>query len=80
MIDTSLMQLRFVMAVAALAATIGLSILLLFYGKELSQTQTAILSMLLGGLLAELKTATSWIFDGVADKVETVQPQPDKQT
>jgi hypothetical protein len=63
-----LMKLRFVLAVAALFAIVAFSAGVLFYGRDLTQIQVALLTLLASALIAEAKASSSWAFDGVPDK------------
>lgn len=63
-----LMKLRFVLACTALLAIVAFAAGVLFYGKDLTQIQVALLTLLASALIAEAKSSSSWAFDGVPDK------------
>lgn len=63
-----LMKLRFTLAVLALVAIIAFAAGVLFYGKDLTQIQVALLTLLASALIAEAKSSSGWAFDGVPDK------------
>jgi uncharacterized membrane protein len=56
--------LRATLAIYGLFIVAGLGVLVLFFGKDLSQTQVVLLTMIATALVAELKSASSYIFDG----------------
>jgi hypothetical protein len=59
--------LRFILAVGALIAVVSLGVLVLFFGKDLSQTQVVLLTMLATALVSETKSASAYVFDGTPD-------------
>ena len=61
-------KLRFVLAVTALAALVALAILVLFFGHDLSNVQVGVLTLLAGAVVAEAKSSSAFIFDGVPEK------------
>lgn len=67
--------LRFVLAVGALFCVAALGVLVLFFGKDLSQTQIVLLTLLATALVAEVKTSSAYIFDGVAGPDVSKEPQ-----
>jgi len=56
--------LRFVLAVGSLTCIAILGVLVLFFGKDLSQTQVVLLTLLSTAIVAEAKSASAYIFDG----------------
>jgi hypothetical protein len=71
----NLLQLRFVLAVTALLAICLFAAGVLIWGKDLTQTQVVLLTLLAGALIAEAKTSSAWTFDGVAPKEDSPPPQ-----
>lgn len=67
-------KLRFFLAIGGLSAVFVLCCLTLFFGKDLSQTQVVLLTMLATALVAELKSASAYIFDGVPKDQPTDKP------
>lgn len=71
-----LMLLRAILSIAGLLIVAGLGVLTLFYGKDLSQTQIVLLTMLATALVSELKAASSYIFDGTPDAKDAPASPP----
>lgn len=59
--------LRAVSIFVGLAALVALGVLILFF-PDLSNIQVGLITMVLGAIISEVKTAASWLFDGVAEK------------
>lgn len=70
----NLLLLRFILAVTALVALVVTGGCILFFGGALSQTQVVLLTLVIGALIAEAKTSSSWTFDGVAPKDDPATP------
>lgn len=63
----NLSLLRAISIFISLAALTALGVLVLFI-PGLTEVQVVLLTMILGAFISEIKTAASWLFDGVADK------------
>lgn len=63
----NLTLLRAISIFVGLAALVALGVLILFF-PNLSNIQVGLLTMVLAAVIAEVKTAAAWLFDGVAEK------------
>ena len=72
----NLMFLRFVMATGALLSIAALAAGVLFLGHDLSQTQVVLLTLLASALVGEMKSSSSWAFDGVPKDSTEGTPLP----
>lgn len=70
----NLLFLRFVLSVMALLAICLFAAGVLFKGGDLTQTQVVLLTLLASALIAEAKSSSGWVFDGVAPKDDPVDP------
>ena len=69
-----LMKLRFVLAVTALLSIILFAAGVLFFGRDLTQIQVALLTLLASALIAEAKASSGFVFDGVPQKAADETP------
>jgi hypothetical protein len=76
----NLLLLRFVLSVTALLAICLFAAGVLFIGKDLSQVQVVLLTLLAGALISEAKTSSAWTFDGVAPKDDASPSQTPAST
>jgi hypothetical protein len=59
--------LRAISIFVSLGALSALGILVLFF-PELTSIQVGLLTMVLGAVISEVKSASAWLFDGVPEK------------
>ena len=71
-----LMTLRFILAIAGLNIVAALGVLVLFFGKDLSNTQVVLLTMIATALVSEVKSASSYIFNGTPDSSDAPASPP----
>lgn len=64
----NIMLLRTILSVVAITIVSALAILVLFFGAALNTVQVGLLTLLAGALIAEVKTASSYLFDGTPNK------------
>jgi uncharacterized membrane protein YgaE (UPF0421/DUF939 family) len=72
-------RLRFVLAVGSLLGIFVSLVLILFFGHEVTTVQVALIAPLATALVAEAKSASSFIFDGIPEKMP-VEPVSDPVT
>lgn len=71
-----LTKLRAVLSISALLSIALFAAGVLFYGKDLTQTQVVLLTLLAAALIAEAKASSAFLFDGTpkGDATDPVVP------
>ena len=70
-----LVKLRFALSVGALFMVSTLAILVLFFGVALTSVQVGLLTLFGSAVISELKSSSSYVFDGTPDKTTSKEPQ-----